>query len=63
MATAGVMTENYRKQMSSVRVEKVVLIGAPNRWLGRKHVSVEQDSKEVEAELHVHSAGEPRGLW
>ena len=36
MATAGVMTGGKRKQMVSVGVEKVVLIGVLNRWLGRK---------------------------
>ena len=55
LATAGSVTEAYQNEMSKVRVEKVIVIGAPVQWTN-KHVVVEQDSKSFESKFQFHAA-------
>jgi alpha 1,3-glucosidase len=44
---ATVKTENYLKTMSNVRVEKVIVVGAPKKWKGKTSVVVmEEGAKE-----------------
>jgi len=63
MATTGPMTKSYRKSMEAVRVEKVIVIGAPNHWADKRHVTAEQDSKAVEPELLFHPTDGKRAAW
>ena len=39
----GKLTARYKKEMYGVRVEKVVIVGAPHAWKGREEVLVMED--------------------
>lgn len=59
----GPLTESFRRSIAGVRVEKVVLIGAPAKWKNMKSVSAEQDGREVEAEFGFHAAKGRIAAW
>ena len=62
LATAGSVIEAYQNEMSKVRAEKVIVIGAPVQWTN-KHIIVEQDSKSFESKLQFHAATREKAAW
>jgi alpha 1,3-glucosidase len=61
---ATVKTDNYLKTMANVRVEKVIVVGAPKSWKNKKEVVVMEEGrkesarkKSVEMEFFEGSSG------
>lgn len=63
LAPSGALSRAYRKSMERVRVEKVIVVGAPARWGEKGHVVVEQDSKAEEVELQFHAGIKGKAAW
>ncbi len=68
VGTAGKMTKEYLKKMEKVRVEKVIVVGAPDGWKGKKEASVSEEmagksapSRKVEMEFHAKADG--KAAW
>jgi alpha 1,3-glucosidase len=65
LGTKGSKTAEYLKNMAKVRVEKVIIVGAPDSWKGKSEVLVvEEGSKsgvKVGFTWHAGSAG--KGAW
>jgi mannosyl-oligosaccharide alpha-1,3-glucosidase len=40
LGTSGPKTAGYLKSMEKVRVERIVVVGAPDKWKGKKEVQV-----------------------
>ena len=65
LAADGKKTKAYLKTMAKVRVEKIVVVGAPFDWMGRKEVLVLEDGRKEgrKAELKWHAAQAGRASW
>ncbi|MCJ1250918.1 hypothetical protein MMC30_008146 [Trapelia coarctata] len=65
LATAGKKTKEYLKSMAAVKVEKVVVVGAPKSWAGKDEVLVVEDgSKEgKKVVLSWHDAEGEKAAW
>ncbi|KAL1956817.1 hypothetical protein VTO42DRAFT_6767 [Malbranchea cinnamomea] len=61
----GPKTAQYLKVMTPVRVEKVIIVGAPNTWKGKETVLVYEDdvSTGVSAKLEYHEGREGRAAY
>ena len=55
------MSKSYHKSLSKIRVERVIVIGAPSHWKYLKHVTAEQGGKETKLDLTFHPAAEAPG--
>ena len=64
---AGKATKEYLKTMAKVRVEKVIVVGAPIAWYGKKEVVVLEDgAKETEGrkvDFIYHHAVSGKSTW
>jgi alpha 1,3-glucosidase len=67
-SSPGKKTKDYLKQMENVRVEKVVIVGAPDAWRGKVEVEVSEDkggksagSRKVALEFHGKDGG--KAAW
>ena len=64
-AQTGKKAKEYLKAMESVRVEKVVVVGAPVGWKGKESVEVSEEggkgSRKVELEFQAKNEG--RAAW
>ena len=68
-SSTGKKTKEYLKQMEKVRVEKVVVVGAPDAWKSKAEVEVSEDqggksvagSKKVALEYHERDEG--KAAW
>ncbi|KAH7071240.1 glycosyl hydrolases family 31-domain-containing protein [Paraphoma chrysanthemicola] len=61
-------TQKYIKLMEKVRVEKIIIVGAPKAWKGKEHVIImEEGQKESrrrkEAKLEYHAAEGKKAAW
>ena len=64
LSHGGSLSASYHKSMTKVQVEKIVVVGAPAEWQGRKEVGVEQEgSKFVTADLNFHPASGGKAAW
>ena len=63
MAPKGSLTDSYRKTMTPVRVERVIIVGAPAHWSDKKHVAAEQGKEKMEPELQFHPASGDKAAW
>ncbi|KAI9707682.1 MAG: hypothetical protein M1836_000644 [Candelina mexicana] len=64
LATKGSKTAAYLKKMGKVRVGKVIVVGAPSQWAGKKEVKVLEDGgKPGTAELTYHAAHDGKAAW
>ncbi|EME43577.1 glycoside hydrolase family 31 protein [Dothistroma septosporum NZE10] len=71
LATAGKKTKEYLKLMEKVRVEKVIIVGAPQAWKEKTEVEVSEEqggagSKSAGARkvpLDFHDKEEGRAAW
>ncbi len=64
LATKGSKTAAYLKTMAKVRVEKVIVVGAPSGWAGKKEVQVlENGGKPGTADLTYHAAHDGKAAW
>lgn len=64
LSTKGTLSASYRKDMSKVRIEKIVVVGAPGNWAAMKHVRIEQESQSPDrAEFIFHNAVNGRAAW
>ena len=49
--------------MANVRLEKVIVLGAPSHWAEKKQVNAKQDLKGNKAELQFHAAKGKMAKW
>jgi alpha 1,3-glucosidase len=68
IGTPGAKTAAYAKTMAKVRIEKVVVVGAPAKWAALKEVKVSEESgKESKggkkAELTYHPKNGLKAAW
>ena len=65
IGTGGKKTKEYLKTMANVRVEKVVVIGAPSSWAGKIEVLVMEDgAKEAKkVALSWHGGEGKKAAW
>lgn len=65
LATAGKKTKEYLKSMANVKVEKVVVVGTPGSWAGKKEVLVVEDGKKEgrKVVLSWHAAEGGKAAW
>lgn len=68
LATPGKKTKEYLKTMEKVRVEKIIIVGAPASWKGKTEVEVseEQGGKSVAARkvtLDFHEKADGKAAW
>lgn len=64
LSTTGPRSASYCHDMSRVRVERVVVIGAPQEWASISSVAVEQDGHKMKkAELDFHDAANGKASW
>lgn len=69
LSTAGKKTKDYLKLMEKVRVEKIVVVGAPDAWAAKKEVIVgeEKAGKSVGGEKKVpmefHAKDDGKAAW
>jgi alpha 1,3-glucosidase len=60
LATKGPKSEKYLKSMKGVRVERVIVVGAPQAWSGKAKVKVTYEpgkTKNVKMSWHVGQDG------
>lgn len=65
LAAAGKRTKEYLKSMAAVRVEKIVVVGAPKHWAGKNEVLVMEDGTKEgrKAALSWHGAEDGKAAW
>ena len=65
LGTVGKKTKEYLKTMAKVRIEKVVIVGAPSSWEAKTEILVVDDgAKEPrKAGLSWHGARDGRAAW
>ncbi|KAL9117577.1 MAG: hypothetical protein Q9187_005885, partial [Circinaria calcarea] len=65
LAEEGKKTKAYLKSMAKVRVEKIVIVGAPFDWMNKKEVLVLEDGKKEgrKTALKWHAAQAARASW
>jgi mannosyl-oligosaccharide alpha-1,3-glucosidase len=65
LGTKGSKTAEYLKNMAKVRVEKVIIVGAPDSWKGKSEVLVvEEGSKSgVKVRFTWHAGSTGKGAW
>lgn len=68
LGTAGKKTKEYLKSMENVRVEKIIIVGAPAAWKGKTEVEVseEQSAKSASARkvgLDFHEREDGKAAW
>lgn len=68
LGVSGKRTKEYLKTMEKVRVEKIVVVGAPDAWRGKTEVEVSEEqggkssaARQVELEYHEREAG--KAAW
>lgn len=69
VGTHGKKTQDYLKQMDKVRVEKVVIVGAPDAWKGKSDVQVSEEqgggksaaARQLPLEFHAREDG--KAAW
>jgi alpha 1,3-glucosidase len=60
----GKSRDSYAKEIESVTVEKIVVVGAPSKWAGEKDVKVSgEGTKGAKAELVFHEAQGGKAAW
>ncbi|KAL2179057.1 glycoside hydrolase family 31 protein [Thermothelomyces heterothallicus CBS 202.75] len=60
---ASIQEGAWMKQMRSVGVDKIVVVGAPASWAGKKSVKVESEGKAWEAKMEFTPAGQGRAAF
>ncbi|AEO56295.1 glycoside hydrolase family 31 protein [Thermothelomyces thermophilus ATCC 42464] len=60
---ASIREGAWMKQMRSVGVGKIVVVGAPASWAGKKSVKVESEGKVWEARMEFTPAGQGRAAF
>ncbi|KAK3707342.1 glucosidase II [Vermiconidia calcicola] len=67
-ASPGKKTKEYLKQMEKVRVQKVIVVGAPQTWAGKHEVEISEEggksssgTKKVPLEFHGREGG--KAAW
>lgn len=68
LSTPGKQTPAYLKAMENVRVEKIIIVGAPNAWKGKSEVEVSEEqggksSPSKKVELTVNEASGSTAAW
>lgn len=65
IGSGGKKTAEYLKTMAEVRVEKLVVVGAPNEWREKSSVTVTEDGSQSEAQaaLHWYAAQDGKGAY
>ncbi|KAF2841231.1 glycoside hydrolase family 31 protein [Patellaria atrata CBS 101060] len=68
ISTKGSKTAAYLKAMAKVRVERVIIVGAPNSWKSKTQVSIAEEgakdsSKKKSVSLQYHAAAGGKGSW
>ena len=46
LGTKGKLTDKYAKKMEKVRIERVLIVGAPSEWKGKKKVVVSEEGEK-----------------
>ena len=59
----GAAARAFRKKMEPVRLDRVLVLGAPDAWKGWREVSVKQEGTEEMADLVFHPAVDGRAAW
>ncbi|KAL2040702.1 hypothetical protein N7G274_006681 [Stereocaulon virgatum] len=59
----GKKRRDYLNLMDQVRVEKIVVVGAPREWVGKKSVKVVEDGEERSVELGFTRGSGGRASW
>jgi alpha 1,3-glucosidase len=62
-ATAAVKEGKWMQRMRAVGVDKIVVVGAPASWAGKKSVTVESEGKTWEAKVEFTPAGQGRAAF
>ncbi|KAK5164650.1 glucosidase II [Saxophila tyrrhenica] len=68
VSSPGKKTKEYLKLMEKVRVERIVVVNAPEGWSGKKEVEVAEEGgaksgKSGKAELEWHGKVEGKAAW
>ncbi|KAI9802383.1 MAG: hypothetical protein M1833_001889 [Piccolia ochrophora] len=64
VGTKGKKTAAYLKTMKNVKVEKIVVVGAPGHWEGKTHVKVvSEGAKAASVRLEFHAAQDGKAAW
>lgn len=68
LSTAGKKTKEYLKQMEKVRVEKVIVVGAPASWKGKVEVDVSEEmagksAPSQKAPMEFHEKDDGKAAW
>ncbi|ORY19326.1 glycosyl hydrolases family 31-domain-containing protein [Clohesyomyces aquaticus] len=68
IGTKGTKTDAYAKAMAKVRVEKVIVVGAPKEWKGKKEVVVSEEgakesARRKKAGFEFHEASGKSAAW
>lgn len=65
LGVPGKKTKEYLKTMAKVRIEKVLVVGAPVAWKGKSHVLILEEGakKGLQGELSWHAAADGKAAW
>jgi alpha 1,3-glucosidase len=67
LATPGKKTKEYLKSMDAVRVEKIIIVGAPEAWKNLKAVGIAEEGSAAAAgrtaPLEFHDREDGRAAW
>lgn len=63
IATKGKLTSKYIKTMKDVRVEKVIVVGAPTSWADKTTVKATEAGKVSEVPVEFHAAAGEKAAW
>ena len=65
LSTVGKKTKEYLKTMTAVKVEKIVVVGAPRSWADNKEVLVAEDGAKEGRKVTIswHGAEDGKAAW
>lgn len=65
LSTVGRKTKEYLKTMTAVKVEKIVVVGAPRSWADNKEVLVAEDGAKEGRKVTIswHGAEDGKAAW
>ncbi len=62
-ASKGKKRKDYLKAMDKVRVEKIIIIGAPKAWEGKSEVNVTEEGNVSKVEMSFFKADGSKAAW
>ena len=63
MSKTGKKTAAYLKKIDSVKIEKIIVVAAPDAWQTKTEVKTKQDGKSWASTLQYHGAENGKAAW